>query len=72
MDLSLTLSENLKGKIIIEFPIFRVVPKTELDDIPLVGSTIKIQKKIVKGETECKRSKMTFYEISEGELSDSS
>lgn len=72
MDLSKSLSENLKGKTIIEYPILQVVIG-DTENYPLVGTEDqRVVKKAIKNEEPCsKKGKLTFYEISDGELCDS-
>jgi len=67
MDLSKTIGDNLKGTTIIEYPIFHVVidPK---DLFPLYGSKIVVKH---RNEPPEKKSKLSFFEVSDGELSDS-
>lgn len=78
MTLDKTLAENLKGTIVVEHPIFHVVLDPQ-DKYPLVGtplteeelakkrSTSRCEKK--KGSME-KKQKLTFFELSDGELSE--
>ena len=74
LDLTQSLTDNLKGKILIEFPILRVVvDPSRLGEFPLVGSgpPVKAGSRKSGGEPAAKKSKLTFYEVSDGELSDS-
>ena len=81
MDLTKSLSENLKGVLIVEHPTFYV----SLDqNYPLVGdSTALVTKPAVKIETDSassssedegpsssKKTRLTFFELSDAELSD--
>ena len=77
MDFGKTLAVNLKGLSIVENPIFQLVREDKLNNYPIVGSTDPIPKrnhnqKNEEEEEECpsKKSKLTFYEVSDGELSD--
>lgn len=79
MDAKKTIADNLKGITIVEFPIFQVVldPKGRY---PLVGTPGNPKMSKVK-ELSCnpeddsspldKKAKLTFYEVSDGEISDS-
>jgi len=67
MDLSKTIEENLKETTIVEHPIFHVVDDPK-NLFPLYGSN-----KVVKQQNEPpeKKSKMSFFELSDGEINDS-
>lgn len=79
MDLKKTIANNLKGVTIVEFPIFHVVLDPQ-DRYPLVGTNDKPRSSKVKelatnpsdGSSPAdKKAKLTFYEVSDGEISDS-
>ena len=86
MDLAKSIADNLKGVIIVEFPVFHC--SIDNHNFPLVGDTsviLRPKPKTVKSETESttsssaedddegpsssKKSRLTFFELSEGELS---
>ena len=85
MDLAKSITDNLKGVIIVEFPVFHC--SIHNHNFPLVGDTsviLRPKPKTVKSETESttsssedddegpsssKKSRLTFFELSEGELS---
>lgn len=81
MDLTKSLAENLKGVIIVEHPTFHVSLEQKY---PLVGDPNAVVKPVAKIETESssssseddeegpsssKKSRLTFFELSDGELS---
>lgn len=83
ISLEKTLSDNLKGTIIVEHPIFHVVIDPQ-DRYPLVGSPLKVSEstrpKVKKnisntGDNQAddpveKKAKLTFFDVSDGELSE--
>lgn len=83
MNLNKTLSDNLNGTVIVEHPIFEVVLDPE-DQYPLVGTTAPVRKPQLKRrapefsndnkicDSDEKKSKLTFFDVSDGELSETS
>ena len=80
ISLDKTLSDNLKGTVIVEHPIFHVVLDPQ-DRYPLVGTPLKVRESKVKinpgnknnqtdGESSEKKPKLTFFDVSDGELSE--
>jgi len=65
--MSKTIEANLKGASIIEYPIFHVVVDPK-DSYPLFGSKTNVVKH-QDGPPE-KKSKMSFFEVSDGESSE--
>lgn len=74
MDLGKTLAENLKSVSIVENPIFHVVREDKLNNYPVVGSSDPIPKRhhLQKDEEESpsKKSRLSYFDVSDGELSD--
>ena len=75
------MSDNLKGTVIVEHPIFQVVLDPE-DRYPLIGTPIRVREPKVKLEktgattssgdnehdgSEGKKSKLTFFEVTDDE-----
>lgn len=71
-----TLAENLKGVVVVEHPVFHLVKPEDFDRYPLVNSSqpLKARSKEADadGPSDPKKSKMTFYDVSDGEISDDS
>ncbi len=73
------MSDNLKGTVIVEHPIFHVVLDPQ-DRYPLVGTPLKVREPKVKKEPGNKdtlkddplekKPKLTFFDVSDGELSE--
>lgn len=69
IDVDLSLGVNLKDKLIIEYPVFHVVAARDRADYPLVASGPPVT--AATGPARAKKAKLTFYEVSDGEVTDS-
>lgn len=77
ISLDKTLSDNLKGTVIVEHPIFHVVLDPQ-DRYPLIGTPLRVREPRIKckkepsphgdnDESSGKKQKLTFFDVSDGE-----